>query len=47
MLTHYLRIPTDSILKSPYAAGIAANMLAAPVFIDDPHPALGFPNWSR
>jgi hypothetical protein len=47
MLTHYLRIPTDSILKSLYAAGIAANMLAEPVFIVDPHPARGFPNWGR
>ena len=39
MLTRYLRIPTDGILKSLDAAGIAADMLAKPVFIDDPHPA--------
>jgi hypothetical protein len=38
LLTRYLRVPTDAILASLRAADIAVDMLAEPVFIDDPQP---------
>ena len=36
LLTRYLRVPTDALLASLHAAGIAIDMQAAPVFIDGP-----------
>jgi hypothetical protein len=36
LLTRYLRVPTDALLKSLHAAGIAIDMHAEPVFVDDP-----------
>ena len=38
LLTRYLRVPTDALLASLRAADIAVDMLAEPVFIDDPQP---------
>ena len=39
LLTRYLRVPTDALLKSLHAARIEVDIQAEPVFIDDPHPA--------
>jgi hypothetical protein len=36
LLTRYLRVPTDALLKSLHAAGIAIDINAEPVFVDDP-----------
>jgi hypothetical protein len=36
LLTRYLRVPTDALLSSLHAAGIAIDTQAAPVFIDGP-----------
>ena len=36
LLTRYLRVPTDALLTSLHAAGIAIDTQAAPVFIDGP-----------
>ena len=36
LLTRYLRVPTDALLKSLHAAGIAIDTQAAPVFVDGP-----------
>ena len=36
LLTRYLRVPTDALLKSLHAAGIAIDMHAEPVFVDHP-----------
>jgi hypothetical protein len=38
LLTRYLRIPTDALPASLSAAGIAADILAEPIFVDDPQP---------
>ena len=35
LLTRYLRIPTDALLKSLLAAGIEIDMQARPIFVDD------------
>ena len=34
LLTRYLRVPTDALLRSLHAAGIAIDTQAAPVFVD-------------
>ena len=36
LLTRYLRVPTDALLASLHAAGIAIDTQAAPVFVDGP-----------
>jgi hypothetical protein len=36
LLTRYLRVPTDALLTSLHAAGIAIDMQAVPVFVDGP-----------
>ena len=36
LLTRYLRVPTDALLRSLHADGIAIDMHAEPVFVDDP-----------
>ena len=36
LLTRYLRVPTDALLTSLHAAGIAIDTQAAPVFVDGP-----------
>ena len=38
LLTRYLRIPTDALRASLSAAGIAVDILAEPIFVDDPQP---------
>jgi hypothetical protein len=35
LLARYLRLPTDALLASLRAAGIAVDMLAEPAFVDD------------
>ena len=35
LLTRYLRLPTDALLGSLRAAGIAVDILAEPAFVDD------------
>jgi hypothetical protein len=36
LLTRYLRVPTDALLKSLLRAGVAIDTQAAPVFVDGP-----------
>ena len=36
LLTRYLRVPTDALLKSLLKAGVAIDTQAAPVFVDGP-----------
>ena len=36
LLTRYLRVPTDALLASLHAAGIAIDTRVAPVFVDGP-----------
>ena len=36
LLTRYLRLPTDALLTSLHAAGIAIDTQALPVFVDGP-----------
>ena len=39
LLTRYLRVPADALLKSLHAARIEVDIQAEPVFIDYPQPA--------